>query len=116
MLEKVKLPLKLGAYGSIVAVYLCVIGMVETFGQRTIISGVISLGHTLLLITGLATGYLTAHFVARARNPLSEADRPVARGQIVMAGLLAGLVVGLALAIFVIIASQFNLRPVLINV
>ena len=42
--------IKIGLIGGVSAVLLALIGMVEAFSQRDIISNVISMGHTLLLL------------------------------------------------------------------
>ena len=49
--------IKIGLIGGVVAVLLSLIGMVEAFSQRYIISHVISMGHTLLLLIGVFFGY-----------------------------------------------------------
>ena len=118
MLDHLKLPLRIGLYGGLTALYFCLIGMVETFAERGIISGVLTLGGALLIITGLGTGYLTIRLVARALAPPGQAPsrEVVPVGRALIAGLIPGLMVGLTLVIFVILADNFNLRAVLVNV
>ncbi|MFQ5614379.1 MAG: branched-chain amino acid ABC transporter permease [Anaerolineae bacterium] len=88
----------------VIVLYICLVGLVESFTDRDVIFETLSLGHTLLFITILLFGYFTA--------------RQVAGGQPLQA-LLAGLVVGLAssgtLVILVLIAEPINLRAVLLN-
>ncbi len=55
-----KQAIKIGLIGGVVAVLLSLIGMVEAFSQRHIISNVISMGHTLLLLIGVSFGYFSA--------------------------------------------------------
>ena len=118
MLNQLKLPLQIGLYGGITALYFCLIGMVETFEERGIISGILTLGGALLIITGLVTGYLTVRMVDRAMSLPGQASskRAVSVGRVLIDSLISGLIVGLILVIFVILADNFNLRSVLVNV
>ena len=52
--------IRLGLIGGASLVLLSLIGMVEAFNQREIISDVISMGQTLLLFTAMFIGYLAA--------------------------------------------------------
>ncbi|MFQ6016301.1 MAG: hypothetical protein ACE5NP_12765, partial [Anaerolineae bacterium] len=104
MFDYTKRSLKLGFYGGVTALFVSVIGMVETFGQRDIIGGVISVGHSLLLIIALGTGYLTAHRIDKALNPAHRTDHQAPGIWAVGGSLLAGLVVGAMMAMFVVIA------------
>ncbi len=61
-----KQAIKIGLIGGVVAVFLSLIGMVESFSQRYIVSNIISMGHTLLLLVGVFFGY----FAANARKTL----------------------------------------------
>ena len=55
-----KQALRIGLIGGVVEILLALIGMIEAFSQRDIISQVISLGHTLLLLVVLFMAYLAA--------------------------------------------------------
>ena len=55
-----KQAIKIGLIGGVVEVLLALIGMIEAFSQRDIISHIISMGHTLLLLVVLFMGYLAA--------------------------------------------------------
>ena len=52
--------IRIGLIGGVVEVLLSLIGMIEAFSQRDIISQIISMGHTLLLLVVLFTGYLVS--------------------------------------------------------
>ena len=95
---------KIGLLGGVVAVFLSLIGMVESFSQRYIVSDIISMGHTLLLLVGVFFGYFAAQ---RTKNP-----RPIL---ILLGSLLAGLLVGALSALLVILGSVVNLRSVFLN-
>ena len=114
--DLLKRSLKAGFFGGITAVFISMIGMVETFDARNLVIGVISVGHTLLIIVMAATGYLTASMNA---NQLADAQSPGAgpsRRTLFMGNLFASVIFGLCLAVFVAIASLINLRTVFINI
>ncbi|MGH2521403.1 MAG: hypothetical protein ACRDH2_02765, partial [Anaerolineales bacterium] len=94
---------RIGLLGGVVALYLCLAGLVGVFSDRALITGLISLGHTLLVLAGLGTGYVGAR---RA---------PTGLGRPVLAGGLAGLITGLMLALLVLAGSRVNLRAVMLN-
>jgi branched-chain amino acid transport system permease protein len=95
--------IKIGLIGGVSAVLLALIGMVEAFSQRDIISNVISMGHTLLLAVAVFMGYLAAKRTARS-EPL----------WILINSLISGLIVGSLLALLVILGSLINLRKVFV--
>src|SRR3990172_1106257 len=85
------------------AVFVALVGMVETFGVREIIIGVIDLGRLLLLLIGLGTGY--------------QAARRSGGGTVIALarGLLAGAAAGAGLAALPILGSIVNLRGMFTN-
>ena len=108
--------LKAGGVGGITAVFISMIGMVETFGERSLVVGVISVGHTLLIIVMVTTGFLTAR---TNRNQLiySQSDgKAPNRRTLLLSSLVAGLVQGISLSLLIVAANVINLRTVLINV
>src|SRR4030042_5552995 len=88
--------IKIGLIGGVSAVLLALIGMVEAFSQRDIISNGISMGHTLLLLVAVFMGYLAAK-----RTTLTE---PL---WLLVNSLISGLMVGGLLALLVILGSLF---------
>src|SRR3990172_2644309 len=96
--------LRQGATGGGIAVLLTLMGMVETFNERDIIEGVISLGMLLIVAILVIFGSSTA-------GALSEARVGVRLG----ASALAGAVGELFLVVLVILGHQVNLRPVFPN-
>ncbi len=95
--------IKIGLIGGVSAVLLALIGMVEAFSQRDIISNVISMGHTLLLLVAVFVGYLAAKRTTRTK-PLWA----------LVNSLVSGLIVGGLLALFVILGNLINLRKVFV--
>ncbi len=94
--------LLLGAITGAVAVFLGLVGMVESFAAKQIIAGVISLGHTLLLLTGLVAGYQAGHRAGGARSAVRSA---------LVAGGAAGVVVGA----FIVVGTSVNLRDMFVS-
>ncbi len=96
--------LRYGLIGGAAAALLSLIGMVEAFGARSLISGVISLGQTLLA----GTVVVCAYAAVRKLNPQ---DRRLVLG----AGAVAGAAAGAVLAALVLLGTAVNLRAVLVN-
>ncbi len=99
--------LKLGLLGGIIALYLCLVGLVKTFGERDIIGGVITLGHALPLLTTLGLGYVTARRMRAGSEALPKT---------LLSSALVGLLSGAMVALLVIIADSVNMREMFINV
>lgn len=115
MNDHLKLSARIGAYGAISAIYLALIGMVESFGERQIVTGVISLGHTLLVINALAIGYLTAHIGRKIRNIPGAEPVPLPTAYALAGGALAGLITSIGLSLLVWVTDAYNIREVLVN-
>ncbi|MBI3362966.1 MAG: hypothetical protein HY023_17835 [Chloroflexi bacterium] len=96
--------IRLGLIGGVIAVLVALVGMVEVFGERDIVAGVISMGQTLLVLTVLLVGYITASRTAGSQRLVGVAS-----------GALAGLLTSAMLVVLLLIGKAVNLRPVLIN-
>jgi len=94
----------MGLIGGASLVLLSLIGMVEAFNQREIISDVISMGQSLLLFTAVFIAYLAAHRL-----------REQSQGQVFGAGITAGLIMAGMLALLVLLDQAINMRQVFIN-
>ncbi|MBI4639407.1 MAG: hypothetical protein HY731_01865, partial [Candidatus Tectomicrobia bacterium] len=105
---KLNSALRIGFIGGAVALYLSLVGIVGTFGGRSVIDKVVSLGHTMLILTGLGTGVLAAWEIYK--QPSGQL-----RGLPLLAGALAGLVAGSILAALIVTGSLINLRAVFLN-
>jgi branched-chain amino acid transport system permease protein len=99
-----KQAIKIGLIGGVVEILLALIGMIEAFSQRDIISHTISMGHTLLLLVVLLMAYLAAK-----RTPGTKSL------WVLINGLISGLIVGSLLSLLVIAGGMINLRKVFIN-
>ncbi len=95
---------KAGLVGGVVALLLSLVGMVAAFSKREIISGILSVGHALLMLTMVLAG-----FMAMRRFRDGQARFPL------LAGGLAGLLTGTMVAVLVLVGQAVNLRAVLIN-
>lgn len=95
---------QLGLIAGVIALSLSLIGMVETFGGRDIIGGVVSLGQILLFGAIAGAGYLSAR-----QNPNARA------GVNLLGGLVVSLLASLPLVVLVFIAEPVNLRQFLPN-
>jgi branched-chain amino acid transport system permease protein len=99
-----KQAIKIGLIGGVVEVLLSLIGMIEAFSQRDMISHIISMGHTLLLLVVLFMGYLAAKRTPGTKPLWGLID-----------SLISGLIVGGVLALLVFVGGMINLRKVFIN-
>ena len=86
-----------------VAVFLAMVGMVDTFAERQIVAGVISLGLLLLVLTALVMGYQVAR---RAGGRAA---------MVLLRGALAGALAGALVAALVWVASVVNLRAMFVS-
>ena len=103
-MSELRQAIKIGLIGGVVAVLLSLIGMVETFSQRDVISRVVSMGHTLLLLIGVAIGY----FSARRSKDLGVFS-------ILINSLLSGVLVAVLLCLLIFLGHAVNLRSVFRN-
>mgnify|MGYP001108269189 CR=1 FL=1 len=94
---------RLGLLGGVVALLVSLVGMVQTFGAKDVIGGVLSQGHTLLLLVGVGIGYLVSRRLSGQRH------------EVILAATLAGFIAGVMLTILALVAVPINLRSVLVN-
>ncbi|MBA3426942.1 MAG: hypothetical protein H0U04_20935 [Rubrobacter sp.] len=104
-----------GLIGGAVAVYLALVGLIQRFQTRDVISGLIGLGSTLLLIVAVAFGY-TAGKPDPGSSTGPEPSRAPQPGGVVSAGAVAGGLTGAVTAIFLLFASVVRLQSVFISV
>ena len=92
-----------GLIGGAVSLLLCLVGMVMQFGERYIVSGVITMGQILVIAPVLIFGYRIARQLGSA---------PV---QSMLGGALSGLASGVVLALLVGMGQVMNLRAMFVN-
>jgi ABC-type branched-subunit amino acid transport system permease subunit len=105
----VRRAVRVGLLGGVVAIYLCMVGMVERFDRTNVITGYLTLGPTFLYLTMLITGYLAA------RNRTVEGmSVPIPTGQRVVSGIAAGLLAGAMLGAFILIFNAVDFRHIFV--
>ena len=95
---------RFGVIGGGAAVLFSLVGMVEVFGQRTIIGGVVSMGQAFLAVTMLLSAF------AAARQFSTVSPRAM-----LAAGALTGAIVGALLAALVLLGTSINIRDVFVS-
>lgn len=108
MIESEKRPetVKIGLIAGVVTLCLCMIGIVEAFNQRFIVTDYLTLGQLLLYSGAFFAAYVSV-------RKLGATHLPVILGQGAIAGLLSGVPVFLLIALSVI---WENIREAFINV
>jgi branched-chain amino acid transport system permease protein len=96
--------IRVGLIGGGVGLLLALIGMVEAFSQRHVISQVASMGQTLLLLVAMLVGYRAARRTSQAGLLRSLVNSSA-----------AGLTVGGVLALLVLVGGEVPMRKVFIN-
>jgi branched-chain amino acid transport system permease protein len=116
----------LGLLFGVIAVSISAIGMVQSFNERDIINGVLTLGQLLLFVNPIIAGYLA--FTIATESPavtdsvdsLGNTDQPGASNDLPKAlgsGLIAGFFTGLPLVGLIILSVAWpNIRGALVNV
>jgi branched-chain amino acid transport system permease protein len=100
--------LRVGLLAGVVVVYAAAIGMVETFSERSIIAGILTLGQLLVYGPALAAGYLVA---GRRGNGQAGAARRV------LYGALAGLVSSLPIIALILLAVAWpSIRTMFVSI
>jgi hypothetical protein len=102
--------IRVGLLGGIVLLYLTLVGLVGSFSERPLISGFISLGQTLLLLSMLGVGYVTTRLLG---NPTTKSAS--SQGRAILTSSLAGFLSGGILAMLVIIGQRIDVREVFVN-
>jgi branched-chain amino acid transport system permease protein len=95
---------RMGIILGVVAVFVALMGVVMDFNELEVIGGVIGLGHTILLLIGMAVGYVAVR--GEERRSYLEAG---------LMGAIAGLLMGGVLVLLVLLIHNVNLRPVFVN-
>jgi branched-chain amino acid transport system permease protein len=93
---------RVGGAGALVAIYLCLVGVVPIGGERPVVAGIISLGEAAIISSLALTGAIAARRTVGVRNVL-------------VTGGASGLLAGLALTLLVVISSSFNMRGLVLN-
>ena len=101
--------IRMGLLGGIVALFVTLVGMIEASIRRPVIQGILSLGHTLLLLAYVFGSYLAI------RRATEQDVAPVSRTRLMAAGAIGGFFVSVVLVLLVLVGSVANLRAVFVN-
>jgi branched-chain amino acid transport system permease protein len=102
--QALKASLKTGLILGLVAIFVALTGIIEDFNALDVIGDVIGLGHTILLLISVATGYVAVQ--GRGKHGYLGAG---------LMGAGAGLLTGGVLALLVLLIRNFNIRSVFVN-
>ena len=102
---------RLGLVGGLTAAFVSANGMVEAFSKRAVL-GRVTLGSLLLVAVPVLVGYLAG----RPPPVLQGFATPRPGWRNVAGGLVAGLLSGVVMAVFVTLIATFDVRRILINV
>ncbi|MCK5054028.1 MAG: hypothetical protein KAR65_07100, partial [Anaerolineales bacterium] len=98
-------PLRFGFFAGIASLLVSTIGLVELFGKRELIAGVVTMGQVLIFAATAAFAFITARNDAKGQ-----------RGIALLYGSLTGVISGIPSALLILLASAVNLRPFLPNI
>lgn len=97
--------LRFGLISGGILVSISLIGMIELFGEREMIAGLLTLGHAILLLPPLYFAYTCA-------RDLDE----VSTWSTILSGTVLGLVSSIPLIVLLLLGSSFDLRQFLLHV
>ena len=100
--------IKTGLLSGVIAIFLCLIGMIEVFSKRDVIEHIITLGDFILLVSAVSAGVIAAR---AASNPDQE-KQPIKN---YLSGALAGLTTGILIVAFIGLSQAINLRSVFLS-
>jgi branched-chain amino acid transport system permease protein len=108
----VRRSVRVGLLGGLTAVFLSAVGMIESFDQAGPVIGPLSLGELLLFGVPFVFG-----LIAGQPPPVLKGFTEPSRGtRNVVAGAVAGLLVGALMALFIVLVDAFDVRDVLTRV
>jgi branched-chain amino acid transport system permease protein len=108
----IRININYGLIASIVSFSVSVIGMVELFEKRDLITDVLTLGQVFLFGPAAFMGYLASRKFKSDPQNSEEVSLPITA----LGGIVEGLISAIPLVILVILATSFNLRQFLPNV
>jgi branched-chain amino acid transport system permease protein len=95
---------RFGAFGGIAGVLIALVGMLDAFSKRMIIADVISMAQVMMLLVAFVVALFAANAAQRTARRIT-----------LPAGLIAGAVAALFLAVLALIIEPFHLREVFVN-
>ena len=101
----VRMAIQNGLIGGGIALYMCLVGLVTTFGKLYIISGVITMGQVFFFTPFLVFTYLAIR---------KASDQPSSR--IILVSLICGLFGGIVIALFIVLGHFVDIRQMFVKV
>ncbi|MEJ2305247.1 MAG: hypothetical protein P8Y14_27310, partial [Anaerolineales bacterium] len=102
---EIRLPLRYGLLAGVIALSVSVIGMVELFGQRQLIAGVLTLGQVMIFLPAAVMGFIVANKAPQNKSAIA-----------LLYGLLSGLISSIPLVLLILAEGAIDLRQYLVNV
>jgi branched-chain amino acid transport system permease protein len=102
---EIRLPLRYGLLAGIIALSVSAIGMVELFGQRQLIAGVLTLGQVMIFLPAAVMGFVVANKVPQNKSTIA-----------LLYGLLSGLISSIPVILLILAQDAIDLRQYLVNV
>ncbi|HRX05186.1 MAG TPA: leucine/isoleucine/valine transporter permease subunit [Anaerolineae bacterium] len=102
-------PVTTGLIGGVVALFLCLVGIVEASLGRYVITGIVTMGQVFVLAVYAIFAMQAAQKAAPGQDEKPAPVRTLASGAI------SGLMISVVLAIFVLLGQQIDLRAVFIH-
>jgi len=96
-----------GLIAGVIVTFLGLVGLITVFAERSIVDGVISLGHLFLLLPVVGAGFT----ITRQAINLVQ----IRKWELLLASALTGLLAEGVLALFVLLGGQIDIRSVFIN-
>ncbi len=103
-----------GLVAGLVSVLICLVGMMEAFGQRFVVSGIFTLGQLLAFAPVVLGGYMAAKYRVQAASLGTASEARIPWISVALSG-AAGAAGGLVLVALVVVGTTVNLRSVFTN-
>ena len=98
--------LQAGLLAGVVLLYTAIIGMVEVFSERSIVSGIVTLGQLMIFVPALVVGFMAARRSRATGGALAA----------LLSGFVAGLASAVPIILLLILAGLVDIRPMFVNV
>jgi branched-chain amino acid transport system permease protein len=102
---EIRLPLRYGLLAGVIALSVSAIGMVELFGQRQLIAGVLTLGEVIIFLPAAVMGFIVSNNAPQNKSAIG-----------LLYGLLSGLISSIPLVLLILAEDAIDLRQYLVNV
>ena len=101
----------IGLVAGVIGLYLSLVGLVEAFQPRNVVTGYLGLGSVMLGITAFVAGYRAGLPIRRGRGEMV----PLGIGPTLNAGAIAGTIAGAMVAALILVIEAVNLQNMLVS-